>query len=131
MKLGNYFKNGVQYLPSDLKSLLEIVVAAILTHEPDFKNFECDILDGETTSGYEGEVLETGRIILDSKKLLKYDRDVALAIVAHELAHAFCGHHLKEPVGLEFEVEADGYAKKWGFQVDKFRKVCGPPTTTW
>lgn len=46
--------------------------------------------------GNEGVVTETGDIYLDSKKLQKHDEDVAMAIIAHELAHYHLKHYLRE-----------------------------------
>ncbi len=84
--------------------------------------------EGRTISGEAGEVTEDGTISLDSKILEKYDDDVAMAIIAHEFAHAFLEHYTSSPQGLEYEGEADALARQWGFNIDKFRTVCGPAT---
>jgi len=81
-----------------------------------------------TFSGEAGEVTEDGIIQLDSKKLKQYDYDVAMAIVAHELAHDYLKHYKRAPTGLEYEIEADELSTQWGFNIAKFRNVCGQPT---
>ena len=79
--------------------------------------------------GEAGEVTEDGDINLDSEILKKYDDDVAMAIVAHELAHYYLRHYIIENViDLRYEDEADDLAKKWGFAIKEFRMMCGPPT---
>ena len=131
MKLANYFNmtdKEWSFVSSWLKARLENIIKSIISNESNFTCFNCNLFDSETMSGYAGEVLETGRIILDSKMLESYDTDVADAIIAHELAHAFCGHYKRDSIGLNDEQEADSYAEKWGFNVKKFRKVCGKST---
>jgi Zn-dependent protease with chaperone function len=89
------------------------------------------VIEGRTNSGEAGEVTENGLIYLDSDKLEPLDNDVAMALVAHELAHAFCEHYIEGPPNndpLAFERKADETAKSWGFNVDKLREVCGPAT---
>jgi hypothetical protein len=89
------------------------------------------VIEGRTHSGEAGEVTENGLIYLDSDKLEPLDNDVAMALVAHELAHSFCEHYIEGPQNnnsLVLEDEADETAKSWGFDIDKFRKVCGPAT---
>ncbi len=89
------------------------------------------VIEGRTSSGEAGEVTENGLIYLDSDKLEPLDNDVAMALVAHELAHAFCEHYIEGPPNndpLACEREADETAKSWGFDIDKFREVCGPAT---
>jgi hypothetical protein len=49
-----------------------------------------------------------------------------MAIIAHEIAHYRLGHYQVEG-SLKEEYEADALAEKWGFNIKKFRKVCGPP----
>jgi Zn-dependent protease with chaperone function len=89
------------------------------------------VIEGRTNSGEAGEVTENGLIYLDSDKLEPLDNDVAMALVAHELAHAFCEHYIEEAPSDDknaYEREADETAKSWGFDIDKFREVCGPAT---
>jgi hypothetical protein len=89
------------------------------------------VIEGRTHSGKAGEVTENGLIYLDSDKLEPLDNDVAMALVAHEQAHSFCEHYIEGPPNnypLAFEKEADETAKSWGFDIEKFRKVCGPVT---
>ena len=87
------------------------------------------VIERKTFSGEAGEVTEDSDIILDSESLKKYEDDVVMAIIAHELAH----YHLEHYDGsrtdfLAMEHEADDMARKWGFDVDKFRRICGEPT---
>jgi predicted SprT family Zn-dependent metalloprotease len=39
----------------------------------------------------------------------------AMAVIAHELAHAWLNEHVKPEESREREREADALAKKWGF----------------
>lgn len=73
--------------------------------------------------GNEGIITEAGDIYLDSKKLQRHDDDVAMAIIAHELAHYYLGHHMKSGKDAENEKEADDLAKQWGFNIDKMREI--------
>jgi len=74
--------------------------------------------------GNEGVVTWDGEIYLDSKKLQYLDEDVSMAIIAHELAHYHLGHHTKTGNDLKNEEEADALARQWGFDIDKFRRLC-------
>ena len=79
--------------------------------------------EGETFSGEAGEVTEDSHIILDSALLKKYEDDLVMAIIAHELAHFYLGHFCNIIYTLEDESNADALARKWGLDVDKFRRI--------
>lgn len=112
-----------------LNQMLKEVVAMISRSIDLFQGGFGPIHEGATFSGEPGEVTEDGEIYLDTELLKKYDDDVAMAIIAHELAHHYLDHHLDfTSDGLEKEYEADELARKWGFNVEKFRDTCGPPT---
>lgn len=85
------------------------------------------VREGKTFSGEAGEVTEGGLITLDSELLQKHEDDVVMAIIAHELAHYYLGHFNDFSATLQHEYEADEMARKWGFDIDKFRRVCGEP----
>jgi hypothetical protein len=122
MKQFDFVDIKSNYLCNLLKSVLLKIIESTGNNEIEF-NY---IREGRTISGLEGEVTEEGYINLDSKQLRKYDDDVAMAIIAHELAHAYLEHYYDIPGDLEHEDEADELAKSWGFNIDKFREVCGP-----
>ena len=86
------------------------------------------LCEGPTISDEAGDVSEDGYIRLDSNKLQGYDDEVAMAIVAHELAHYHLKHFENFENSLENEYEADNLARTWGLEIDKFRSICGPPT---
>ena len=52
----------------------------------------------------------------------EYDDQIAMAIIAHELAHYHMGHYEDRKGSQEKEIEADELAKSWGLGVEKFRK---------
>lgn len=85
------------------------------------------VREGKTFSGKAGEVIEDGHIILDPELLQKHEDDVVMAIIAHELAHYYLGHFNDFSGILQHEYQADEMARKWGFNIDKFRRVCGEP----
>jgi len=72
--------------------------------------------------GSEGIVTWDGNIYLDSKRLQKYDDQIAMAIIAHELAHNHMGHYKDRKGSQEKEFEDDQLVKSWGFDIEKFRK---------
>jgi len=111
------------------KSLLERVLLRI-SERMDIYEVGCgSIYEQPTISGEDAEVTENGEIKIDSARLKEYgDDDVAMAAVAHELAHYNLNHHLVSEYSLVLEKEADDLAKEWGFEIDKMRRVCGPPT---
>ena len=112
------------YLFDLLKSVLLKIIESTGNDEIDFGI----IREGWTISREGSEVTPDGDINLDSDQLKIYDDDVSMAIIAHELAHFHLGHHLNKSCGLECEDEADELARSWGFNIGKFREVCGPAT---
>ena len=125
-----YVFDYVEVSSNYLSELLSNVLDQISTKLDIDKLSLGPVIESRTHSGKAGEVTENGLIYLDSDKLEPLDNDVAMALVAHELAHSFCEHYIEGPPNnsLVFENEADETAKSWGFDIDKFRKVCGPAT---
>jgi len=123
-KIFTYVEIETKYLQNLVERVVLIISKSIDVYESGFG----PLIEGSTFSGLEGEVTEDGDIHLDSKKLRKYDDDLAMAIVAHELAHSHLKHLENYENLLEKEYEADNLARIWGFDIDKFRKTCGPPT---
>ena len=69
-----------------------------------------------------GVVTWNGEIHLDSKKMKFYGAEIAMAVIAHELAHFHMGHYKDREGSQEKQIEADELAKNWGFDMEKFRK---------
>lgn len=86
------------------------------------------VIEGNTISGEDAEVTEDGHIRINTNRLKKYEEAVAMTIIAHELAHYHLKHFDDRENSLEKEYEADNLARAWGFDIDKFRRICGPPT---
>jgi len=111
------------------KSLLERVLLRISEKMDIYEDGFGSIYEEPTISGEDAEVTENGDIKIDSARLKKYeDDDEAMGVIAHELAHYHLSHHLESEYSLVLEKEADDLAKEWGFEIDKMRRVCGPPT---
>ncbi len=85
------------------------------------------VIEGKTFSGGAGEVTNNHCIRINSKRLKKYQDNVAMALIAHELAHDHLKHFTTWKSNLENEHKADNLAREWGFDIDLFRKICGPP----
>ncbi len=85
------------------------------------------LTEGRTIAGGVAEVTADHCIRIDSLRLRQYEDPVAMAILAHELAHDHLGHFKTWKNNLEFEYAADNLACAWGFHVDAFRNTCGPP----
>lgn len=85
------------------------------------------VVEGNTFSGGAAEVTNNHCIRINSNRLNKYQENVAMALVAHELAHDHLKHFKNRKINLENEHKADNLAKEWGFDMDLFRKICGPP----
>ena len=111
-----------------LVSLVKKVLSRISKYHDIYEMGFDYIRDGWTFTGEAGEVSQDGEIILNADKILNYSNEVAMALIAHELAHFYLKHNLKPAEGLKEEYEADDQARAWGFNVDEFRKVCGEPT---
>ena len=86
------------------------------------------VIEGNTFSGGAAEVTNNHCIRINSNRLKKYQETVALALIAHELAHDHLKHFKNWKSNLENEHKADNLAKEWGFDIDLFRKICGPPS---
>lgn len=116
-----------EYLKDILNDSLEIIGRSLDI----YKTCLGPISEGPTSSGEVAEVTQNGLIKLNSKALQKLDRCVAMAIIAHEIAHVYLNHYKDLSTlngnGLRHEQEADNQAREWGFDVDYFRKVYGPP----
>ncbi len=106
------------YLENTLKKVLSIINGYMDIYTNGFGS----IHEGRIF-GNEGVVSEAGDIYLDSKQLQRHDDDVAMAIIAHELAHYYLGHHIKSGREAENEKDADDLAKQWGFNIDKMRQI--------
>jgi len=85
------------------------------------------VIEGDTTSGGAAEVTRDRCIRIDAKQLGKFDEDIAMALIAHELAHDHLRHFMRWKNNLENEHQADNLARAWGFDVDRFRKIYGQP----
>ena len=120
----NYVEIESEYLTELVKKVLSQIHRSIDVYEIGFDS----ISERTTFSGDAGEVTEDGEINLDSKQLREYEDDVVMAIIAHEFAHYYLDHYSSWPQELEYEHEADQRAAAWGFDVDKFRRICGPAT---
>lgn len=90
-------------------------------------SFGC-LYEGPTLTEEIAEVSEDGDIRINSERLQPYAKNVSMALIAHEIAHVYHKHFRKVPSTLHFEKEADETAQKWGFDIDAFRNVMGPPT---
>lgn len=114
-----------------LQNLVERVVLVISKSTDVYEKGFGPLIEGKIIGGLGGGVTEDGDIKLDSTKLREHDEDIAMAIIAHEFAHHYLDHYIEpntDESGLKAEAEADELAKKWGFDIDKFRRTCGPPT---
>lgn len=120
----DYVEVESDYLINLLHQVIQNIIDSGFQEELSFG----PIIEGFTYCKEAGEVTEDNDIRINSKLLIKYEDDVAMAIIAHELAHSFLKHFERYGKGLENEYEADNLAKEWGFAIDKFRQVCGPPT---
>jgi len=85
------------------------------------------VVEGGTIAGGIAEVTGDRCIRINSLQLMQYEEAVAMALVAHELAHDHLGHFKTWKNNLELEQSADNLAEQWGFNVNQFRKTLGPP----
>jgi len=85
------------------------------------------VIEGSTFSGGTAEVTNNHCIRINSNRLKKYQETVAMAVIAHELAHDHLKHFKNWKNNLDNEHKADKLAKEWGFDIDLFRKICGSP----
>lgn len=116
----------------DIKSLYlrDLILRTIwkIVH-PGFRSNLCfgSLIEGRTIAGDIAEVTADHCIRIDSARLRHYEEPVAMAILAHELAHDHLRHFKTWKNNLEVEHAADNLAKEWGFDIDRFRKIFGPP----
>lgn len=85
------------------------------------------LIEGQTVAGDIAEVTADHCIRIDSCRLKQYKDSIAMAILAHELAHYHLNHFRNREKFLDNEHKADNLAKEWGFDIDRFRKIFGPP----
>ena len=85
------------------------------------------VIEGNTFSGGAAEVTNNHCIRINSNRLKKYQETVAMALIAHELAHDHLKHFTTWKNNLDNEHKADNLAREWGFDIDLFRRICGPP----
>jgi hypothetical protein len=126
MNIEEYFEY-VEIESDYLRHLIHKTIRIIIESGLQQDLFFGPIVESVSHSGEVAEVNEDGYIRINMDRLKEYEEDVVMAVIAHEFAH----HHLKhfEDIahGLKEEYEADNLAKEWGFDVDKFRRICGPP----
>ena len=116
MILDSFF-DSVEIESDYLRNLLEKILSII--NRPDLhfgKIGECRIFDNE------GLVTRDGEIYLDSRKLKFLGDEMAMALIAHEMAHYHLGHYVNWKYSPEKEIEADELARSWGFEIERFRK---------
>jgi len=85
------------------------------------------VIEGNTIAGGVAELTGNHCIRINSHQLRQYEENVAMALLAHELAHDHLQHFKNWKCNLENERSADNLAREWGFNIDRFRKICGPP----
>ncbi len=85
------------------------------------------VIEGNTFSGSDAEVTSDHCIRINYNRLKAYQENIAMALIAHELAHDHLKHFKNWKNNLENEHKADDLARQWGFNIDQFRKTCGPP----
>lgn len=85
------------------------------------------VIEGHTIAGGVAEVTCDHCIRINTQRLRQYEEDIAIALLAHELAHDHLMHFKTWQNNLENEYTADNLARQWGFDIDRFRKICGPP----
>lgn len=117
----------------DIESLYlrDLLIRAIwkIVHSGFWSNlFFGSIVEGHTIAGGVAEVTSDHCIRIDSARLSQYEETVAMALLAHELAHDHLKHFKSWHNTLENEHLADNQARQWGFNIDRFRKICGPPS---
>ena len=126
VEMTRYF-TGIDLESEYLKNLLARTVGRIL--HSGFRNDVRfgSVVEGETIAGGIAEVTGDHCIRINSRQLRRYEDIVAMALLAHELAHDHLGHFKIWKNNLEQEYSADLLAKAWGFNVERFRNTFGPP----
>ena len=111
------------YLKNLLLKTIRRIIDSGFRQDLSFGSF----IEGNTFSGGNAEVTSDHCIRINSHRLRKYQETVAMALIAHELAHDHLKHFKNWKNNLENEYKADNLAKEWGFNIDQFRKICGSP----
>jgi len=124
--VARYFA-GVNVESEYLKNLLAETVRKILqSGDQDDLRFG-SVVEGHPIAGGIAEVTGDHCIRIDSRQLKHYEEPVAMALLAHELAHDHLRHFKTWKNNLDNEHSADNQARAWGFNIDQFRKTFGPP----
>jgi hypothetical protein len=69
----------------------------------------CGVRYGKARAG------ETQTITFYTDLFLQLSDDAKMAVIAHELAHAWLNEHVRPGQSLKREREADALARRWGF----------------
>src|SRR5512145_638443 len=111
--MARYFA-GVNVESEYLKNLLAKTIWIILLSGD--RNDLCfgSVVEGHTIAGGIAEVTGDHCIRIDSRQLKHYEEPVAMALLAHELAHDHLRHFKTWKNNLDDEHSADNLAKKWG-----------------
>lgn len=126
VEMERYFKTID--LESDYLKILFFKTILKIVHSGFRQNLSFgSVIEGNTISGGTAEVTRNHCIRINSQRLRKYQDNVAMALIAHELAHDHLKHFKHWKNNLENEHKADDLAREWGFDIDLFRKICGPP----
>ena len=126
VEMERYFKTID--LESDYLKILFFKTILKIVHSGFRQNLSFgSVIEGNTISGGAAEVTRNHCIRINSQRLRKYQDNVAMALIAHELAHDHLKHFKHWKNNLENEHKADNLAREWGFDIDLFRKICGPP----
>jgi len=115
-------------IKSDYLNILLVKTIRKIVHSGFRQNlFFGSVIEGNTLFGGTAEVTHDHCIRINSLQLKKHDENVAMALIAHELAHDHLKHFKHWKCTLENEHSADNLAREWGFNIDRFRKIFGPP----
>ena len=120
------FFQSIEIASDDIRALFVKTVGKIVQSGFHRDLFFGSVMEGSTISGGTAEVTRDHCIRIDAKQLNELDEDIAMALIAHELAHDHLRHFKFWDNNLENEQHADNLARTWGFDIDRFRKVCGP-----
>jgi hypothetical protein len=110
-----------------LKNLLIKTVGKILRSGD--RNDLCfeSVVEGQTIAGGIADVTSDHCIRIDTQQLNEFDEGIAMALIAHELVHDRLQNFKHWKNDIENGQHADNLAREWGFDIDRFRKICGPP----
>lgn len=125
-EIGRYFVNlkiESEYLKDLLTRTVGIILRSCYRNDLAFGS----VVEGLTIAGGIAEVTGDHCIRIDSHQLQRHEEAVAMALLAHELAHDHLRHFKTWKNNLDDEYSADNLAKAWGFNIDQFRKTCGLP----